>query len=400
MDLRPGQVRPRILQRPEAALWPLIRRGDTLEETDWAEAYSQILPAFAEGGASVAALGGATCSNEDLYMLQKVFRGHFRSNNVDHRFQRFLPKAGERLETTVGLPQVTTTIESLENRRAIAIFGTSLADDEPIMFLRVRKAWFNNGTKVVVAHHAPTDADSFADVILRYREGTELVVAAGLANAVLGGGKVKDAALADKVKKFTPEYVEEATGVKAADLRAAALLLADEQAPILTTRALLDLEQGMAVAETLAAVAKAAGSEFNFYGLRANDEGADRLGVLPDMAAGGLRLEEAASLPDFAETGLPREAGLNTHQILEACAAGVIKALWLVDVDPFASHFDRDLVQRALENVEFLVYQGIAETEAMHYASVVLPQTAPRRLTGPIRTSRAACSGLAACWQR
>jgi predicted molibdopterin-dependent oxidoreductase YjgC len=40
-------------------------------------------------------------------------------------------------------------------------------------------------------------------------------------------------------------------------------------------------------------------------------------------------------------------------------------------------HPDRSLVQRALENVEFLVVQDHTETEAMSYASVVLPMTAP-----------------------
>src|ERR1019366_8469278 len=36
----------------------------------------------------------------------------------------------------------------------------------------------------------------------------------------------------------------------------------------------------------------------------------------------------------------------------------------------------------ALENVPFLVYQGHSETEAAHYATVVLPQTAPAEADG------------------
>ena len=74
--------------------------------------------------------------------------------------------------------------------------------------------------------------------------------------------------------------------------------------------------------------------------------------------------------------------GKNSKQILEAAADGEVKALWMFGVDPFESYPDRDLVQRALENVEFLVYQGIEETEAMHYASVVLPHTAPAEQDG------------------
>jgi predicted molibdopterin-dependent oxidoreductase YjgC len=40
------------------------------------------------------------------------------------------------------------------------------------------------------------------------------------------------------------------------------------------------------------------------------------------------------------------------------------------------------LVERALSQVEFLVFQGINQSEAFHYASVVLPQTAPAEQEG------------------
>jgi predicted molibdopterin-dependent oxidoreductase YjgC len=96
--------------------------------------------------------------------------------------------------------------------------------------------------------------------------------------------------------------------------------------------------------------------------LGGNDQGALELGVLPDVGQG--------------------EAGLNTHSLLQACADGKIKALWLAGVDPFEAHSDRSLVEKALENVEFLVVQGIAESEAMAFASVVLPMAAPGEQEG------------------
>src|SRR5690606_8935344 len=109
---------------------------------------------------------------------------------------------------------------------SILIFGTSLADEEPITYLRVRKAWFKNGAKVVVAHHAPSDAESFAHVVLRYKEGTAETVAAGL-RALMGG------------EGPSPEDVESKTGVSAGKLREAAEALKGQTA-ILTTRSLLD----------------------------------------------------------------------------------------------------------------------------------------------------------------
>ncbi|HRK23135.1 MAG TPA: molybdopterin-dependent oxidoreductase, partial [Fimbriimonadaceae bacterium] len=43
---------------------------------------------------------------------------------------------------------------------------------------------------------------------------------------------------------------------------------------------------------------------------------------------------------------------------------------------------DRSLVEKALENVEFMVVQDIAETGATGYASVVLPMAAPAEQDG------------------
>lgn len=79
---------------------------------------------------------------------------------------------------------------------------------------------------------------------------------------------------------------------------------------------------------------------------------------------------------------VPNESGMNTVEVLTACSEGKIKALWLCGMDPFNAGLPRDLVEKALENVEFLVYQGIAESEAMAYASVVLPITAPAEEDG------------------
>jgi NADH-quinone oxidoreductase subunit G len=342
---------------------PLIRRGDSFVEADWAEAYSEILRAFRDGGDSVAALGGAKNSNEDLYLLQRLFRKDFDSANLDHRFQSYLPPYEQRIENLLGVPRIQTTIASLENASTIFLFGTALADEEPIVHLRVRKAWFQNAAKVIVAHHTATDADSFAHLILRYKPGSEAALAAGLMKAVADLGKVSaPAALAN----LTPEATEAQTGVSAALIREAAALIA-EGVPTITTRNLYEVQGGPDAAATLAGLSTATGGQFNFYGLEANDEGALRLGILPDTLPGGVKSPKV---------------GLDTDDIFRACADGRVKALWLVNTDPLVEHRDRALVEAGLENVPFLVVQATHESEVMAYASVVLPQAAPAESDG------------------
>ena len=299
---------------PSRLIVPLSRDGDKLAETNWAKAYSEIIRAFAQGGDQVAMLGGSDNSNEDLYMAGKLMREAFGSENLDHQ-----------MEVDMAPSVVNNTIASLEDAKSILVFGTSLADELPIVFLRVRKAWFDNGAKIVVAHDQPTDVDSFAHVVLRYQPGSQVALARALAGQI------------------SVEEGSKLTGVAGAQIEAAKQAL-DSPVIVATENSHAD--------EALSAIP---GCSFNSYSLRANDEGASLL---------------------F------RGRGKNSQQILESAANGELKALWLFGVDPFTAYPDRNLVQRAVENVEFLVVQGIDESEAMHYASVVLPQTAPAEQDG------------------
>lgn len=329
---------------------PLIRKGDRLEPCSWAEAYAEIAAAFKPGGNKVAALAGSQLSNEDLFLLQQLFRKHFKSNNLDHRFTKHLPKRGE-------MPKPVDTIASFENRESILVFGTSLADELPILFLRFRKAWFKNASKVVVAHSEPTDVDSFAHLVLRYKPGT----ASSLAKALAG--------------ELALDEAEKQTGVPAAAIREASAIL--KGAPLIATHSLYNLENGAEVVSAASDLAKALGGTFNLFALGANDRGASELGVLPDALAAGRDLSNDGN-DDYKG---PRDAGLGTHGILAGCVEGKVEALWLADCDPFERH-ERATVEKALESVGFLVVQANRRTEVLDYASVVLPTAAPAERDG------------------
>ncbi|MBS1707640.1 MAG: NADH-quinone oxidoreductase subunit NuoG [Armatimonadetes bacterium] len=332
---------------------PFRRDGEAFNAASWSEASQAVLAAFADGGEGVAVLVSPTLSNESLFMTQRLVRDTFKTNNIDFR-----PSGGlawsERLENKYGLDPVGGTIADLEHAGSILVFGASLADEQPMTFLRVRKAWFSHGARVVVAHEVATEADSFADVVLRYNPGSAAVVAAGLRQL-----------LAKVEGKFTPEHVESVSGVPADKLRAAAASLGENGA-VVTTRRL-----AKPAAEILAVAAHETGRTFLHMGPHANTEGAAALGALPDTLPGGVKAETA---------------GLDTKGILDAAAAGKLKALWLVGVDAF-SLGDRDLVSRALENVETLVVTDYRPTESAEYASWLLPLALPAEQDGTYTSS-------------
>lgn len=68
---------------------PLIRRGDSLQETAWDVALDHAAAQLARlketwGPESVAFVGSARCTNEETYIFQKAARAIFGHNHIDH----------------------------------------------------------------------------------------------------------------------------------------------------------------------------------------------------------------------------------------------------------------------------------------------------------------------------
>lgn len=356
---------------------PLIRKDDRLVPCSWPDAYAAILEAFQAGGNKVAALGGSDISNESIFLLQRLFRRGFGSDNVDYRFYRHLTTADQRLSRILGKPEVQTKVADVQDKSNILVFGTSLADEEPILFLRVRKAWFKNGAKVVVASDVPTDADSFAHVILRYKPGTGATLAYGLLRQLVATGKATvPYAPKANLDNYSLEAVANKTGISPQLIEEAAAILG-EQATVISTRGLLNAPDAQDMLETLAGVAVTTGGEFNCYALDANEEGADQLGLWPGGAEFALGKTSA-----YTNELKSLEKGLATDGILRGCSNGSIQALWLVNCSPLNSWHDRAAADRAMEHVPFLVYQSTVEGEEMAYASVVLPMCGPAESDG------------------
>jgi NADH-quinone oxidoreductase subunit G len=374
------------LYKPDRPGDVLIRRGDDFVKADWEQAYEAIIEAFtgaveSGGPNAIAGLGGARVTNEDNYSFQKLFRLYLRSNNLDHRIAGgWGPSPLGRLGTRT----MQNSIASLENAGAIFVFGTQLAEEQPIVYLRVRKAWFRHGAKIVVAATEPTDVDAFADVVLHYRAGTEAALLAGLLRLVMESVAPEEVAgfdeLRQSVAEMTPERCEATTGVGREALRRAATVLVEAEGLMTLFGALVkshaDAEQ---IEEALVALTIVTGNDLrengglNYLVPEAGSHGALDMGVLPDRLPGLAPLSEGGRFGEAWGASIPAEPGMNAEQILRACAEGKIKALFLHCCDPLTEFPDRALAERALETVEFLALLHYLETESHGYATVILP---------------------------
>ncbi len=338
---------------PDRLTQVLVREGREFRKGTWMEAYEQILKEFGlrkpeEEGILV----GGRVSNEGMYLLQRVAREVFHTDNLDSRWTRTLVPTTETWHAKLGVPQHQNTIASLENASTILTFGNNFADEQPIVYLRVRKAWFQNRANVIVASHEPVEADAFATCVLRYAPGKAAALAEGLHHLVKGTGDAAE--------------VARATGVALPSLQQAVALLSGPTV-VLTSDSMLNDPTGADAVLHLAQMARAQGGTFSCFKTYGNAQGAEDMGILPDRDASGRVL------------GQP---GLTAQQMLEKAANFELKLLWLVDCDPFTLHPDEQLVRDALESVEYLIVQGSVGGEAAGYASLVLPSAAPAEQDG------------------
>jgi len=78
-----------FVHSPERLTTPLIRKNGKLEEASWDAALDFTVSRLKEikahyGGDSLGFFASARCTNEDNYLLQKLCRAGFGTNNIDH----------------------------------------------------------------------------------------------------------------------------------------------------------------------------------------------------------------------------------------------------------------------------------------------------------------------------
>ena len=78
-----------FVHSPDRLTQPLVRKNGKLEECTWAEALDTVVSGLSTlkekyGGQSLAFLSSARTTNEENYLVQKICRAGFGTNNVDH----------------------------------------------------------------------------------------------------------------------------------------------------------------------------------------------------------------------------------------------------------------------------------------------------------------------------
>ncbi len=357
---------------PERLLTPLIRdhKGGELRPAGWDEALALTAQRLAftadvQGPAAVGAIGSAKLNNEAAYLLQKLMRGLVGSNNVDHR-------GGAAV---LADPRGLSAIRDVEQADVIVLAGVDPAEEQPVLATFIRRAVRRGGAKLVILHPRQIELCRYPGVYLPYKPGEERALWDNLSRVLLREQKIRERAA--RLPGFAD--LVDGLGAGGADdpmASEAARLIMNAQRPLLLYGpAMVSGRQAAANRTSLLNFALLAGcvERVNYLAPEANSVGARDMGLLPASLPGHAAVTEPASRERLERqwgVKLPIEPGLGYDEMLEAAAAGRLRALYLVGSDP-ASQGPAGAA--ALQKVDFLVVQDLFLTESARLADVVLP---------------------------
>ncbi|NCE65339.1 formate dehydrogenase subunit alpha [Pseudoflavonifractor sp. 524-17] len=389
-----------FVQSPERLKYPLIKNKQTgkFERATWDEALDLVASKFMElkkqyGPDSLAGFACSRSPNEDCYMLQKMVRTCFSTNNTDNCARVCHSASVAGLAMTLGSGAMTNPIADITQRPdVIMLVGSNPEEAHPVVGMQIRQA-VQRGCKLIVVDPRDIGLAKQADIHLKLRPGTNVAFANGIMNVILSEGlEDKDfiaqrtegfEQLRDIVKEYTPERVAEICHIDAEDLRAAALLYARaDRAPIIYCLGVTEHSTGtegvMSMSNMAMLVGKLGREGCGVNPLRGqnNVQGACDMGCMPGDYPGYQKVDKPEVWEKFEKAwGVPlsHKPGLHATDVFPAAIEGKIKGLFIFGEDPVVTDPDTSHVIKALESLDFFVLQELFMTETAQYADVILP---------------------------
>lgn len=386
---------------------PMIR--ETIEqpwrEVSWDEALAftagRLNAIKAQYGAR--ALGGITssrCTNEETFLVQKLVRAGFGSNNVDTCARVCHSPTGYGLKTTFGTSAGTQDFDSVMDADVILVIGANPTDAHPVFASRMKRR-LRQGAKLIVIDPRRIDLVRSPHIEaahhLALQPGTNVAVLAAMAHVIVTEGMADQAFIAERCDadeyadwarfvsdlRHSPETLEAVTRVSAADLRAAARLYATGgNGAIYYGLGVTEHSQGSSTVMAIANLAMATGNigrrgvGVNPLRGQNNVQGACDMGSFPHELSGYRHISDTATRSLFENdwgVTLDAEPGLRIPNMLDAALDGSFRALYVQGEDILQSDPNTHHVAAGLEAMELVTVHDLFLNETANYAHVFLP---------------------------
>ena len=289
---------------------------------------------------------------------------------------------------------MTNPIEDIEKANIILITGSNTTENHPVLSSYVKRAVKFKGAKLIVVDPRKIPITRFASLWLRQNVGTDVAWINGMMHVIIKENLYDEEYVnsrtvgLDELKKivegYTPEYVENISGIPGEQIIEAARLFA--QAPAASILYAMGITQHITGTDNVKSLANLAmlcgnvgieGGGVNPLRGQNNVQGACDMGGLPNVYTGYQQVGDQAVRELMEKAwgveGLPTNPGLTVTQMMEKAYDGEIKTLYIIGENPMISDPDLNHARKSMENLEFLVVQDIFMTETAELADVVFP---------------------------
>ncbi|HTR35228.1 MAG TPA: formate dehydrogenase subunit alpha [Bryobacteraceae bacterium] len=388
-------------------LKPMIRAKitDPWREVSWEEAITYTASEFKRiqakyGRESIGGITSSRCSNEETYLVQKMVRAAFGNNNVDTCARVCHSPTGYGLKSTFGTSAGTQDFDSVDAADVIMVIGANPTDAHPVFASHMKKR-LREGARLIVVDPRRIDLVKSphvqADYHLPLKPGANVAVINAMAHVIVTEGLVDEPFVKERCdleafeqwrkfiseEKNSPEAMESATGVPAADLRAAARLYATGgNAAIYYGLGVTEHSQGSTMVMGMANLAMVTGNlgkrgvGVNPLRGQNNVQGSCDMGSFPHEFPGYRHVSENNVRQLFQEAWqvpLQSDPGLRISNMLDAACDGSFKGIYIQGEDIVQSDPNTQHVSAGLAAMECVVIQDLFLNETASYAHVFFP---------------------------
>lgn len=304
----------------------------------------------------------------------------------------------------MGSGAMTNSMAEVKKAKVIFVIGSNTTWNHPVFASLLKQAVRNHGARLIVCDPRRIDLVNFADIWLRHTNGSDVALLSGLQHIILREGWENAEYIRERtegfdeyrrsIEWFTPEKVEEITGVPREQLFAAAKLFATGgRAALYYCMGITQHSHGVDNVKACANLSLITGNiGFEGGGInplrgQSNVQGACDMGCLPNVFTGYQPVTSEEIRKKFSAYWgcgeLPSQAGLTATQMIPA-AGQRIKALYIMGENPLVSDPDLNHTEKCLKKLDLLVVQDIFLTETAKTADVVFPAAAFAEKSGTI----------------
>ncbi|NCF58495.1 MAG: molybdopterin-dependent oxidoreductase [Gammaproteobacteria bacterium] len=222
--------------------YPMKLTGGNWTRLSWEQAIDEIGDKVLDireqyGPDSVYWLGSAKFNNEQAYLFRK-YAALWGTNNVDHQARICHSTTVAGVANTWGYGAMTNSYNDMHNCKAMFFIGSNAAEAHPVAMQHILRGK-ENGAKMIVVDPRFTRTAAHADQFLRIRPGTDVPIIWGILWHVFENGWEDEEYIQQRVygmdeiraevAKWTPDVVENVTGVPEEQVALAARTMAENR---------------------------------------------------------------------------------------------------------------------------------------------------------------------------